>query len=68
MNNLSVTQSSNYVALAGMVVMVLQYFGVDIPAESVVIVLAGIATLYGIVRSIINRHSKGDITVAGTYK
>ena len=68
MNNVSVTQASNYTALAGMVVIVLKYFGIEVPAESIVIVIAGLATLVGIVTSIINRHSKGDVTVMGKYK
>lgn len=66
MNNISVTQASNYTALAGMVVIVLKYFGVDVPAESVVVVIAGLATLVGIVTSIVNRQSKGDM--AGLIK
>lgn len=64
----SVTQTSNYTALAGMLVIVLKYFGVEIPAESIVIVIAGGMTLYGIVRSIANRYSKGDVTVMGAIK
>lgn len=66
--NYSVTQTSNYTALAGMLVIVLNYFGLDIPAESIVIVIAGGMTLYGIVRSIANRYNKGDVTVAGARK
>lgn len=61
MNTISVTQASNYTALAGMVVIVLKYFGIEVPAESIVVVIAGLATLAGIVTSILNRHSKGDM-------
>lgn len=68
MNTYSVTQTSNYTALAGMVVIILKYFGIEIPAESIVIVIAGGATLWGIVRSIANRYNKGDITIAGVRK
>jgi hypothetical protein len=64
----SVTQASNYTALAGMIVIALKYFGVDIPAESVVVVIAGGMTLYGIIRSIINRYQKGDVTISGAIK
>jgi hypothetical protein len=63
--NYSVTQTSNYAALAGMVVVVLNYFGVEIPAEQIVVVIAGFVTLAGIVTNLVNRYSKGDVTVAG---
>jgi len=66
--NYSITQTSNYTALAGMIVIALKYFGVDIPAESVVVVIAGGMTLYGIIRSIINRYQKGDVTISGAIK
>ena len=65
MQNYSVTQVSNYTALAGMIVIVLKYFGIDVPAESIVIVIAGLVTLGGIITSIVNRHSKGDISITG---
>ena len=63
--NYSTTQLSNYTALAGMLVIVLKYFGIDMPAESIVTLLAGLAVLGGIVTSLINRYSKGDVTIAG---
>jgi hypothetical protein len=63
--NYSVTQTANYTALAGMIVIVLDYLGVNVPAESIVVVIAGGATLYGIVRSIWNRYQKGDVDVMG---
>lgn len=66
--NYSITQTSNYTALAGMIVIALKYFGVDIPAESVIVVIAGGMTLYGIIRSIINRYQKGDVTISGAIK
>lgn len=68
MNGISTTQASNYAALAGMVVIVLKYFGIEVPAESIVVVIAGLMTLVGIVTSIVNRYSKGDVTLQGTYK
>jgi hypothetical protein len=63
--NYSVTQTSNYAALAGMVVVVLKYFGIDFPAESIVVIIAGLMTFAGLITSIINRYQKGDIDLAG---
>ncbi len=64
-NNYSVTQTANYTALAGMLVIVLARLGVDVPAEDIVVIIAGLVTLYGIVRSIWNRYQKGDVDVMG---
>lgn len=66
--NYSVTQGANYVALAGMAVIVLKFFGVEVAEEQIVTIIAGLATLAGLITSIINRHSKGDITVLGVKK
>lgn len=68
MNNYSETQAYNYTALAGMVVIVLNYFGVEVPAESIVVIMAGAVTLFGIVKAIIHRYKKGDVTIGGFRK
>lgn len=61
----SVTQTSNYTALAGMVVIILKFFGLDIPEADIVTLIAGAAILGGIITSILNRYAKGDVTITG---
>ena len=65
MENYSITQTSNYAALAGLIVIILSHFNIIITADSILVVVAGFVALGGIVRSLINRYKKGDITPLG---
>lgn len=44
------SQSGNYLALAGLVVMILGRFGVIVATNDIVTVFAAIVTIYGIIR------------------
>ena len=63
--NYSVTQTTNYAALAGLFVIILSHFNIIVSADSILVVIAGFVALGGIVRSFINRYQKGDITLLG---
>lgn len=43
-------QSGNYIALAGFLVVILGKFGITIASNDVVTIIAGIATVYGLIR------------------
>lgn len=64
----STTQTTNYVALAGLLVLILKYFGVVVPNEEMLTIVAGTAMLVSLIVSIYNRYKKGDITIAGRYR
>lgn len=63
----STTQTANYTALAGLIVLALNHFGFLISDEQVLTVIAGLTTFTSICVSIYNRYKKGDVTIAGKY-
>lgn len=64
MNNFSLTQAGNAVALAGLISTVLEFFGFKLaPKELETVIIA-----VGILISWFGRWRKGDLTVAGFRK
>lgn len=66
--NFSVTQTTNFVALAGALVVILQIFGIEIDQGQLAELLGACAVIIAAVISLINRYKKGDITLAGARK
>jgi hypothetical protein len=64
----SLTQKGNLASLAGALVIILQLFGIDIPAEDVMTILAAVAIIAGPIVSWIGRYRVGDITAGGFRK
>ena len=57
----SVTQTANYVALAGLIVPVLKLFGLELAETDVATLISAGLILGGIVTSLVNRYQKGDM-------
>lgn len=68
MNSFSTTQTTNLVALAGVIVMVLNHFNINIGSDEVSTLLGALFTIGGIVANWYHRYSKGDLTVVGSRK
>ena len=47
------TQTGTFLALAGIIVEILAHFSIVIPQDSVVTILAGLVTLYGVIHQMI---------------
>lgn len=68
MENYSVTQASNITAIAGVAVLILNQFHVNISNDEVSLLLGSVMTLGALVTSFVNRYKKGDLTVGGFRK
>lgn len=64
----STTQTTNIASIAGVLVLVLNHFHVNIGSEEVTAVIGGALTVGGIIMNWIHRYKKGDLTVAGFRK
>lgn len=62
---LSRTQATNYLSLAGALVVILGYFKVQINVNDLATLLGALATILGIILNFINRYKKGDVTIVG---
>lgn len=65
---MSVTQKTNWVALAGLVVIVLKFLGVEIAESEVQVAIGAVVALVGVISNAIHRYKKGDVTPLGAYK
>lgn len=66
--NYSTTQSTNLVALVGVIVMVLNHYNINIASEEVTAVLGAGITIFGILANWYHRFSKGGITALGSRR
>ncbi len=64
----SVTQAANIGAFVGMIMLLLNYFKINITQEEVQTLLGAAITLGSIIVSFINRYRKGDIKLSGVKK
>lgn len=68
MNNFSITQATNFVALAGAIVVIAKLFKVDLDPSQIEALLGASAVIIATVISFINRYKKGDVTLAGVKR
>lgn len=68
MNNFSITQATNFVALAGAIVVIAKLFKVDLDQSQIEALLGASAVIIATVISFINRYKKGDVTLAGVKR
>lgn len=68
MKNISTTQTTNYVAIAGLIVMILNHFGIQVANEEVTSIVGAVLTLTGILWNFFHRYSYGDLNLVGTRK
>jgi hypothetical protein len=64
----SVTQAANIGAFIGVIVLLLNYFKINITQEEVQTILGAAITIGSIIISFINRWRKGDIKFSGVKK
>jgi hypothetical protein len=64
----SETQKTNYTAIIGVIVLILNHFHINIGSDEIMALIGGIMSVYGIVANWYHRYSKGDLTVAGFRK
>lgn len=63
--NYSTTQSTNLVAIVGVIVMVLNHYNINIASEEVSALLGAGITIFAIITNFVNRYKKGDLTALG---
>lgn len=64
----SVTQAGNFVAVAGIIVVLLSKLGIAASVEEVATVIGGAVALVGTVISWVGRYRQGDVTPLGFKK
>jgi len=65
---MSVTQKTNWLAFAGLIVIILKLVGLEISESDVQIVIGSIVAIVGVVMNYAHRYNKGDLTVGGFKK
>jgi hypothetical protein len=61
----STTQKTNFLSLAGAVVVILGYFKIQIDINDLAMLMGAVATILGILLNFYHRYQKGDITLTG---
>lgn len=62
---LSKTQATNYLSLAGAIVVLLGYFDIKIDVNDVAMLLGALATIAGVLMNFYHRYKKGDVNIVG---
>lgn len=62
---LSKTQATNYLSLAGSVVVILGYFNIKIDVNDLAMLMGALATIVGILLNFYHRYKKGDVNMVG---
>ncbi len=57
MNNTNYSQSGNYIAIAGVIAMILTHFGIIADPTSIVTVIVGAVALFGIVKQFLDHKA-----------
>lgn len=65
---MSLTQTGNYIAIAGVISAILAQLGVVIPEDQIAVIIAGIVALIGVITSFYGRYRMGDIKLSGSRK
>lgn len=62
---LSKTQATNYLSLAGAIVVILGYFDIKIDVNDVAMLLGALATIAGVLLNFYHRYKKGGVNLVG---
>jgi len=65
---LSTTQTTNYTAIVGVIVLILNHFKINIGSDEIMSLIGGTLAVVGIISNWYHRYKKGDLTVAGIRK
>jgi hypothetical protein len=62
---ISTTQTTNFLSLAGALVVILGYFDIKIDVNDLAMLIGACMTILGILLNFYHRYQKGDITALG---
>lgn len=62
---ISTTQQTNFLSLAGAIVVILGYFKIQIDVNDLAMLIGACATILGITLNMVHRYKKGDVTFLG---
>ena len=62
---ISKTQATNYLSLAGALVVILGYFKIEINVNDLAMLLGALATILGTLLNFYHRYKKGGVNVVG---
>lgn len=62
---MSKTQATNYLSLAGALVVILGYFKIEINVNDLAMLLGALATILGTLLNFYHRYKKGGVNIAG---
>ena len=65
---ISTTQQTNFLSLAGALVVILGYFKIEINVNELSMLIGALATILGILLNFYHRYQKGDISAIGIRK
>ena len=65
---ISTTQSTNYLSLAGALVVIFAYFNIEIGVNELAILIGATVTIIGSLLNFYHRYKKGGITFIGFRK
>lgn len=65
---MSTTQQTNYTAIVGVIVLILNHFKINIGSDEIMTLIGGVLAVGGIITNWYHRYQKGDITFSGAYK
>lgn len=66
--NFSTTQATNIASMAGVIVLILRVFKVDVAQEDIIAIAGAVMTVVGIATNYYHRYKKGDLTLGGFRK
>lgn len=62
---MSTTQTTNYLSLAGALVVILGYFKIQIDVNELAMLIGAVATVVGVLLNMYHRYQKGGINIVG---
>lgn len=62
---ISTTQKTNFLSLAGALVVILGYFKIEINVNDLAMLIGAMATILGILLNFYHRYQKGDVSLVG---
>jgi len=65
---ISTTQTTNYTAIVGVIVLILNHFKINIGSDEIMTLIGGAMAIGGVLTNFWHRYQKGDITFAGVRK
>lgn len=68
MSEISTTQSTNYVSLVGVAVLILNHFKINIGSDELMTLIGAVLSAGGIIVNFYHRFQRGDLFMSGVRK